>query len=643
MCGIYGASAKKGKKLNLQKIKMLGVYNIQRGTDSCGYYYSGHIDKGIGEYANFTKFIEKNEIERGDLVGEIFMGHTRKSTLGANTFINAHPHEIGNYVQTHNGTIKNADDICDKYGIDHKHLAVDSQMLGAAIEKVGFKVLEEYEGYAALAMTFKDDSESLYLYHGASREKEGGDLWEERPLFFLKQPEGIYYSSLAESLNFISTTKDKAIQMYTNCVLRITNGVFTDYEYEVKREHMNITKTVYYNNYYANSNGYYNNYKPITTPTNVVAKELPFDCCDIKQPKKDDMDIFKENYPIEWAEGGVYYRRGRFYTGDNKLLHGVYDISRKGNATAPTGSIFKDTFYFVRGAMMRDKKGYDTLINDVRDISTNLLQNTAYFLSKYSRYPVISLPTEGTAIYAKHLKEQWYKDGNAFSGSYTPKFSKRTYTIASGKLINIKSYKEDLIFLDSQDAFYEDELDIEVVVADTVEQDPIDTLVNEVERINDSQIALADIQVLPEYYYMYLDNYVITYKGADTPEKIVERETTLILKDLINLGMTFNQYCLMHNDATFTETHNIKVALSGYDVDELAGEINRYTIIDFNINETEVDEATKELLTTQLDDLLTHIDLFVGELKDNNTSDLVAELELLTSEFSTNVYDLLTK
>jgi len=117
MCGLFGFSGKPGKKASTKKGQARGLYKGQRGTDSGGYYYNGNIVKGVDDKANCSKFIVDNKFISGDLDTELFMGHTRKSTSGKNTEYNAHPHNINNYVQAHNGVIKNAWTLCNKYGI----------------------------------------------------------------------------------------------------------------------------------------------------------------------------------------------------------------------------------------------------------------------------------------------------------------------------------------------------------------------------------------------------------------------------------------------------------------------------------------------------------------------------------------------
>lgn len=610
MCGIFGFSGKAGKKADLKKLKILGIYNIQRGTDSCGYYYSGNLGKGIDKEANFTKFIDKNEILRGTLNGEVFLGHTRKSTVGANSAANAHPHVIENYVQTHNGTITEPWKLCEQYNVDHKDIQVDSIGLATIIQRHGFEVLHKYKGYAALAMTFMDDSESLYLYHGASREKENGEVWEERPLFILNQPEGIYYSSIEESLNFISSTKAKAESLPHNIVYKIVNGVFTDYEYVVNREDNNVVKATY--NYY---NGYYKGYNQ---DWDAKANELPFGK-DLKKTEnqKKGLSILLEDYPKEYLEQDVYYRRGRFYRDTNILLQGKYRISRDGiivedgKTQSPSGKLV-DVYYFIRGVMIASENLYNKLLEKEPDILTDMNKNTAYFLSHYSRYPVTSIESESLLI-GETIKSNWYKHGKIHTGSFTTKFSSRTYNIQSGELKSISGDKEP--FMKQADTYHKDIID---ALEDTPPADccginnDLPSVVKLIEYWSDKEITEEDITVMPEIFLKFIDMYIGRYFSTYTDAQL-EMETSVLIKDLLKLKISFATYLSQYNDGDYIATANITKTFEHEDVESLLVEENRYLYIDFdepfvNENIMNIVDSIKE----QLKELESQADILQG-------------------------------
>lgn len=438
LCGIFGGSSKEGQQLNLWKLKILGICNDDRGGDSCGYYYNGNIERGIDTYgtdgvkeAKFIDFVSNNGLVRGelDMQNEVFLGHTRKGTVGSHTIDNAHPFEVGDYVQTHNGTISNIKDLTKKYEID-EDFNVDSKGLAALICKVGFKVLEEYAGYAALAMTSRKHPERLYLYQGAAKQiKSDKVVYFERPLFFLEQPEGIYYSSLADSLAIISETDDKPQRLIHNTVVEIRNGEFTDYEFKIFRDDANLKPDV------------------VTKAKETIVRYFP--PSSVKSPLMDDNSydmIKRDTVDINSLQKDiVYVQYGRYYV-NNRLMEGRYEIDRsrrilkEGSNSAYTS----DIYYFIKGVMIRDKYEYERGLEIVNSGTDSDKYNVAAALSRFSKYPVFCLPTEGGNIEPKY-KNKWYMSGNIinYNREFTFKFSGRSYNIKRGITAEIKKLQDN--------------------------------------------------------------------------------------------------------------------------------------------------------------------------------------------------------
>lgn len=427
MCGIFGGSAIKGKKLNLHKLIILGLYNISRGTDSCGYYYNGNIVKGVLKEANFASFISNNFILSGDLESEVFMGHTRKSTSGGNTENNAHPHLINDdYVQTHNGVLANHWALCNKYEVDHRNITVDSIALANLIDKRGFDILNEYRGYAALAMIRISDPNKLFLFKGASREIENGQLITERPLFILKQKEGLYYSSMFDSLLAIAdedTNIDEDIdQLPTNIVFKVEHGIISPYM-EINRDNNNIDI----------------NKKVYTQPTVVPVAQKPVSNIDNHSAK--DL-VLLEDYPINPNSIKVYYRYGRFHMGADNLLDGKFMIARKTQCVVnldnpeKASTEFFEELFFVRGVMMKSEADYRrALSHNLNENITNI--NVAKILSNYSRYPVFNIDNEAAAILNENRTRWWFNGNVVIKDNFSPKFSDKIYTIKNGKTFTI--------------------------------------------------------------------------------------------------------------------------------------------------------------------------------------------------------------
>ena len=94
MCGIFGHSGRSPKKVSIDKLNILGIWNEERGTDSCGLSMDGDILKGVKSLSQYRDFISHYNIESPQVV-PVVIGHTRKSTVGAHTLSNAHPFGFG--------------------------------------------------------------------------------------------------------------------------------------------------------------------------------------------------------------------------------------------------------------------------------------------------------------------------------------------------------------------------------------------------------------------------------------------------------------------------------------------------------------------------------------------------------------------
>ena len=576
-CGIFGFSGREGKKANIKKLQALGLYNIQRGTDSCGYYYNGNLVKGIDDEANFSKFISQNKLTPGDLIGETFMGHTRKSTSGLNTAPNAHPHKIDNYIQTHNGVIKNIWSLCNKRGVDHSQITVDSIGLGHLIHKFGFEILNEYEGYAALAMTWMDDPTSLYLYHGASKETEKGVVFEERPLFILETAEGIYYSSMEESLKFINESKKKPYCLPHNYVYRITNGKFTNFDYEVFREEKNVKIPTYYGNVCnMNSLPFYKKEE----------KEVKTTAPD-KEIENTAKTILHETLPIEQKIQGVYFHRGRFYNIKNHLLHGEYFIDRDGDIIDMDNVSFNthtpEQYYFFRGVMMKSKKALDSYLKE----SVTLDSNFAFYISKYSKYPVANLENEG---FNAMMRWKWYNNTKIYSGSFKTKFGDRTYTISGGDLKKISKYSnEEIIFNDTIDVNRADLLDSE-----SIKKEPVDKLLLLIREWSAKKIKKDDLDILPEAFLMFIDFFNSKFALDNTSEKDIEMETEIVLSDMCKAGYTFDYYLDQLRESDFLSKENIVECFKDYEYEEVLLFDNRFLFDSSIIEELEYEDVLEQ-------------------------------------------------
>lgn len=259
MCGIYGYNGDKPPKED--KLKILGMYNLARGDDSCGMWWDGKSIKGVDKLANIGRFLESTTLKPIEKFFTVIC-HTRKSTAGASTLSNSHPfsywkeeqnpENIPFAVAAHNGTIKNREELLTKYKV--KSHCVDSAeilniIIDSIINKKNINVLEEYEGFGAFVWTYPE-SNKLYVFRGKSG--RGEDLTGERPLFYWKKAgvDEIYISSIKESLLTICDDDEKVIKEFVpNKIYVLDNGKLSIMKREFDRSARNIVETTtnYYN------------------------------------------------------------------------------------------------------------------------------------------------------------------------------------------------------------------------------------------------------------------------------------------------------------------------------------------------------------------------------------------------------------
>jgi hypothetical protein len=613
-CGIFGASAKKGKKINLRKIAALGLYNIQRGTDSCGYYYNGNLEKGVAANSNFGNFISKHKITPGELPGDIFMGHTRKSTHGVSNEENAHPHMINNrYVQTHNGVIKNIWPMLTARKISHVNIDVDSIGLGTVIEQENsFKILSEYEGYAALAMNWIEEPEKLYLYHGASKEFEAGKVVEERPLFTLDTPEALYYSSMPESLDFInenSSIKPEALPH--NMVYLIEHGKIQKPVYRAKRESNNITKV-----YSSTTSSAYSHYPAASKPANSrpPLRALPPTVTINNSADKSEFksEILRETYPEEKGTQDVYVRFGRFFRGDNILLQGAYNIDRDGmfvkdEELTPAGFRIGggrsfEKYYFIRGIMMRNEKAYIDAQKDT--LNYNVQYNIAFCLSTFSKYPICSIDGEGLSV-ADNMQPLWYKDQVRVSCEFSPRFTKRKYTIKNGLIAGVKKGKEnEEIFDFIVDKKYKSILDdkenppdaiVSVPVLSDEEENKkvaIQLISNTIAVWLKRPITLDTLELMPEALLLMIDSYVSCLDETLKDNELqTEAYTSQLINDLIVTRSTLENYLKSSDELTYFSQDSIEQCFEKYTADEIMEFENRYKYLTLSYHLNMLDDG----------------------------------------------------
>lgn len=447
MCGIWGFIG--SKPADLTKMKVLGIYNQSRGKHSCGYWCDGVLRHGVDKAKEWTDFITDGMTinKEGSEGGKVFLGHTRSATVGTHVLGNAHPFKVENYVQVHNGTLDNAFALCDKYEINHKDIHVDSLALATLIKKKGWSILDEYVGFAALLMCFEDEPDVMYAYHGSSRKEKDKDLVEERPMFIMEGNDCYYFSSLDDSLMAIRDTIQQEPKILThNRVYKFQVGKQPECVYEVNRADNNLEflapkKSVVVQGFWPGGGSNYkqkNLFKDIQTTTTASM-------------------VLKEKPPKEAANNkNIYFWKGRYWKsiGNNNfaiLVDGIYHIS-KGGEMRMIGDKQAEAYYFINGVLLPNGKTYKKLRELEKVDKTNLSttgrtkHNYAFYISKFSKYPVTCLEEEGVIETPQQFRCLWFHAERIFSGVLTPKFSSRQYVISEGRLTKVYRDEGDYVF-----------------------------------------------------------------------------------------------------------------------------------------------------------------------------------------------------
>lgn len=475
LCGIYGFALKPGanREAAMMKLKILGIYNIPRGRDSCGVYVNGDIIKGVGERKVFDDLIELVELPIPTEEHSVVIGHNRNSTGGAHTEKNAHPFLINDrMVGLHNGKVTNWETLCREHQLDPKNFEVDSQALLTLLDNEGSEILEKYVGHAALAYVYLNEPNVLYLYHGSSKISKNGTDFEERPLCYVETNDGIFFSSLADSLRAIRDNPTQTVYiLQTNEIVHIEDGEFTLRDVSINRGECNVTThstTSHVGKYQGpakHSNIGRSSIRQDMVPMSTSVTNNPFPA--VIYNKQNDSDVYKEPlirkeclpkrvYDAKTKEPFVYYHNGRHWVYPRTLCEGMMSLKERGGAVSYMDrDMGVEMFYFRDGVMLKDREAYthlNTLFIDTSSFLHNKKsRNYPALMSKFAKYPITSFDMESVDL-SSYLKNAWWQNELRMDETtFTPKFSERSYIFNGPFLDNIKSSDKTDTFLFHKD------------------------------------------------------------------------------------------------------------------------------------------------------------------------------------------------
>jgi len=441
-CGIAGYSG--SIPPNMANIKILGMYNIARGDDSCGIALDNKCYKGIGINANWVNFIENNSIP-DPVINNTVIVHTRKATGGSHTAENAHPFEFYRsdhskspyFIGCHNGTLKNETELETEFKIKDFKYNVDSQLLLKIISlttpknTANLRVLEKYKGGAALLFYWTNEPNTLYAWKGAT--KDYSVYNEERPLFYWKTDKGVYISSIKESLKAIGGDDATVFTFKQNTLFKIKEGEIEELPMKFERDFYvpspsttSITTPNFVHKVPIKP------YKDFFKDYRAYSPYSPKDLGELSSQRNFLIDAEPRPTIAETEDSKVYFWRGRYWRNGHLLgntvtdeLKGiVVDLNSEGYPRYSDKAKLSDLFipyYFYKGMMVRDKDALDRLIRLIRAGSVSFKEVSGTDITEVVLSSVLPAITTGELFVGLMWKPRDTTGTVKYYGSVAPK------------------------------------------------------------------------------------------------------------------------------------------------------------------------------------------------------------------------------
>jgi len=523
MCGLVGYNGVSAP--DPDKLKILWMYNLGRGDDSCGIYWDGLLKKGVGAKANVFNFIEATSLKP---IKKYFtvIGHTRKSTVGSHTEDNAHPfgfyteenHKEGKKVGlknvvpyavgAHNGIIRNREELRTKYGSKYKYNVDSIELLNILVDsratETNINVLNDYEGYAALLWSFTDENK-LYVFRGKS--SIGEDSTGERPLFYWKKrgEKAVYISSIKESLMAICDDDDKegCIKAFEpNKIHIISDGQISTLKKQFNRESKGTTTSSSSSGSSTTSSGSNRRRASevfIGYPEKLVKKADQI----TRRDNNGDFLIEDEPFFNPFGNDRVVFVKGRYHKNGHilgqKLKEGVsYLLDENGNA--PSSKNYSGTgkvYHFWNGWLLNSEE-------DLKDIcklySEGKLDGKIGTKHSWNFDPATKRKFSARTLLFDNLREGGYNTigGSVdayITGKFTPLFNQgKVYEFSTGFFKKCTYTKPSQNTLELTDNTEDEEENAEVMHSAITDSDVdmLNVYIAAMNTVNEASEALAD-------------------------------------------------------------------------------------------------------------------------------------------------------
>lgn len=401
-------------------IKMIMMFNMERGEDSTGWAVNNRITKDTEKVSKFLTMhnLETSEEDENYTV----VAHARKSSSGAKFNKDlAHPFGIyssgvekKNYdlILAMNGTLDNTDLISDAFEIEYKTgTDSDTKVLSKAMAKLGekeyIKVLEGYSGTATLVFYNPKYKNTLMVYKDPLR-----------TLFYWKKSEvEMYISSMEEPLVAVGALKEEIIPFESEMLYRIVKGkivkeskiIRTPLRPKAKYStlHTSVSRFNRRDEQYEGICGY-----PLNGPPQKSFEFSRLDDLTISiKPEEKKKSHHRQRGNVVYVINDKYYRNG------HPIESGFYWITKSGKVKDyPTDEEKKHAgirkCYFINGLLCKNEDEYNKIIKKCSD------ENEVFQVVKYKKtllselvdhfeYPVLTIVDN---------KEKWIIGRNYSNG-----------------------------------------------------------------------------------------------------------------------------------------------------------------------------------------------------------------------------------